>query len=219
MKAARMKSPQARWTRDTEKERYWRKQVTLWQESGLSVRAFCKEHGVIETSFYAWRRELIVRARESGSAEQISSAEHVPPNKLEDGRGRSVSIRFRQTDHRALESHIAAADNNSPFVSLKVVADPRGPSVNITLNNNYLEGNQPATFSFSNLGLNWSFNWISYLTVDPVSGTATVRYRGGHSEDYALSGGVYTNSLLILSLLLMLMAEWTIPPPMMAQYV
>lgn len=123
MKAAKMKSPKARWTRDGDKESYWRRQVGLWQESGLSVRAFCKEHGVIETSFYAWRRELIVRARESGSIEEISEAQYVPPNKLKDGRGRSVSIRFRQTDHHALESHIAQAENSNPFVPLTVVPD------------------------------------------------------------------------------------------------
>jgi hypothetical protein len=68
MRKVRRKSEQSRWTRDRDKEAYWRAQMGLWEKSGLSVRAYCKEQGVIETSFYAWRRELIVRARETSSA-------------------------------------------------------------------------------------------------------------------------------------------------------
>jgi transposase-like protein len=48
--------------RDGDKERYWRRQVREWEQSGLSVRAFCEEHGVSEPSFYAWRRTLQDRA-------------------------------------------------------------------------------------------------------------------------------------------------------------
>lgn len=117
---ARRKSANTRWNRDEEKERYWRTQIALWQQSGLSVRAFCKENGVVETSFYAWRRELIVRAREDQSPEDALALESTP-NKLKDGRGRDVSIRFRQTDHRALESLLESADDTSPFVPLRVV--------------------------------------------------------------------------------------------------
>ncbi len=123
MRSARRKSSQTRWTRDAEKEKYWTKQIALWQDSGLSVRAFCKEHGVVETSFYAWRRELIVRARESDSVDDVFTDERITPNSLKDGRGRTVSIRFRQTDHRALESLIEQESTISPFVPLKVVPD------------------------------------------------------------------------------------------------
>jgi len=123
MKKQRRKSPNDRWTRDPEKEKYWRRHIAQWQESGLSVRAFCKEHGVIETSFYAWRRELIIRAREDNSPEQLKAVGSTP-NKLQDGRGRSVSIRFRQTDHRALQSLVAEQQGKGPFVPLSLVPDP-----------------------------------------------------------------------------------------------
>ncbi|HEY9773582.1 MAG TPA: cysteine peptidase family C39 domain-containing protein, partial [Planktothrix sp.] len=50
-------------------------------------------------------------------------------------------------------------------------------------NYNQLEANQPGTFSFSNIGQDWSINWVSYLTLDGSS-NATVRVRGGGSELY-----------------------------------
>jgi hypothetical protein len=104
MRKPRRKSPNDCWTRDLSKEGYWKKQIHRWQESGLSVRAFCKEHGIVETSFYAWRRELIIRARESNDADQVEAEDIAPPNKFTDARGRSVSIRFRQNDHNASQS-------------------------------------------------------------------------------------------------------------------
>jgi YD repeat-containing protein len=78
---------------------------------------------------------------------------------------------------------------------------PVGPSVSVKINNNYLEANQPSSFTFTNLGPNWTFNWLSYLTVDPGTSTATVRIRGGGSEILALTGGVYTNDLMSQALL------------------
>lgn len=60
---------------------------------------------------------------------------------------------------------------------------PYGPSMEFLVNYNHLEAGQPATFTFSNLGPNWSLNWISYLTLD-ASGNATVMVRGGGSEYY-----------------------------------
>jgi hypothetical protein len=53
----------ARKSRDPALERAWRERVARWAASGLSVRAFCRQQGLIETSFYYWKREL--RAREA----------------------------------------------------------------------------------------------------------------------------------------------------------
>jgi len=85
--------------------------------------------------------------------------------------------------------------------SLMSYAATEGPGVCETINNNYLEANQPAVYTFPTLGPNWSFNWMSYLTVDSGTSTATVRIRGGGSEIYPLSGGVYTNDLISQALL------------------
>src|ERR1022692_1414044 len=50
--------------RDGGKERFWRRTLRQWRRSGLSVRAFCGEHGLAEASFYAWRRIIAERDRE-----------------------------------------------------------------------------------------------------------------------------------------------------------
>ncbi len=57
-----------------------------------------------------------------------------------------------------------------------------GPEISIGVNYNYLEGNQPATFTFSNLTPCWSLNWVSYL-IDDGSQTK-VSVRGGGYETY-----------------------------------
>ncbi len=69
---------------------------------------------------------------------------------------------------------------------------PIGPSMNIGINYNYNEGNQPGTFTFTNLGQDWSINWLSYLTIDGSS-NITVRTRGGGYELYDYSGSYSPN--------------------------
>jgi hypothetical protein len=54
--------------RDLTKERYWRRIVREWRSSGLSVREFCDWQALSEPCFYAWRRELAKRDRESAAA-------------------------------------------------------------------------------------------------------------------------------------------------------
>ena len=58
--------------RDPGLERQWRKRVAGWAASGLSVRAFCLQHGLIETSFYYWKREL--RARDAAAVTSTAIA-------------------------------------------------------------------------------------------------------------------------------------------------
>src|SRR5213082_2166207 len=36
----------------------WAERITAQQHSGLSVKQFCKEQGLTEYSFYAWRKRL-----------------------------------------------------------------------------------------------------------------------------------------------------------------
>src|SRR5262245_10059428 len=50
--------------RDERKERQWRRWISQWQTSGLSVRDFCARHGLATASFYNWRRVLERRAAE-----------------------------------------------------------------------------------------------------------------------------------------------------------
>jgi hypothetical protein len=39
-----------RWQRDGAKERTWRRHVSGWQRSGLSIRAYCAAEGLAEGS-------------------------------------------------------------------------------------------------------------------------------------------------------------------------
>ena len=42
-------------------ERQWRERVASWQSGGLTVREFCLRHGLRETAFHFWKRELQAR--------------------------------------------------------------------------------------------------------------------------------------------------------------
>ena len=44
--------------RDPRKEQQWRQWLKQWQDSGLTVRAFCAHHRLSEHRFYAWRKQL-----------------------------------------------------------------------------------------------------------------------------------------------------------------
>ncbi|HZR54448.1 MAG TPA: hypothetical protein VFB06_33725 [Streptosporangiaceae bacterium] len=43
---------------DPGKQQRWLELFRLWQQSQLTVRAFCSRHRLREPSFYAWRRLL-----------------------------------------------------------------------------------------------------------------------------------------------------------------
>ena len=58
--------------RDPALERRWRERVARWSTSGLSVRAYCRQHGLIEASFYSWKREL--QARDAAMSPDVAAA-------------------------------------------------------------------------------------------------------------------------------------------------
>jgi hypothetical protein len=47
--------------RDSQKERFWRQTIGRWQKSGLTIRAYCRQHGLAEAHFHAWRRTIANR--------------------------------------------------------------------------------------------------------------------------------------------------------------
>ena len=61
------------------------------------------------------------------------------------------------------------------LVSLNIEDQPvgyvpaKGPPVNFTITYNQLESQQPATFSFSNVGAQWTHNWLTYVQDDPAN--------------------------------------------------
>ncbi|MCW5824877.1 MAG: hypothetical protein KIT34_18920 [Cyanobacteria bacterium TGS_CYA1] len=60
---------------------------------------------------------------------------------------------------------------------------PVGPSIDMLVNYNHLEMGQPASFTFTNLGPDWSLNWCSWVSLD-ASLNATVQVSGGGQEYY-----------------------------------
>ena len=63
-------------------------------------------------------------------------------------------------------------------------APTKGPGVAFGMRYNQREAFQPQTFSYSNLGTKWTFDWLSYVTDDPSNPAAalTVYQRGGGQE-------------------------------------
>ncbi len=72
--------------RDPRKEQQWRFWIRQWQNSGLSVRAFCARHGLAQPSFYAWRRVIQQRDAELGTflpVQIVPDVEPPPSSRLE----------------------------------------------------------------------------------------------------------------------------------------
>lgn len=61
-------------TINTHKHEQWRQRLHQWQDSGLSVRAFCRQHQLSEPAFHWWRRRL----QEAPPTTAASTASFVP---------------------------------------------------------------------------------------------------------------------------------------------
>ena len=53
---------------------------------------------------------------------------------------------------------------------------PVGPRPQFIVTYNQYESDQPASFSYSNLGPKWTFNWLAYISDNPSSPSANVSY-------------------------------------------
>lgn len=62
---------------------------------------------------------------------------------------------------------------------------PVGPAVRFTVRYNQRDAFQPAIFTYSNLGPKWTFDWLSYITDNPLSPASDVTY-------YIMGGGTRT---------------------------
>lgn len=59
-----MRQGSQRWSRSAEKEAAWRGLMSRQAVGGVSIRADCREYGLSEPAFYAWRREIAKRDAE-----------------------------------------------------------------------------------------------------------------------------------------------------------
>jgi len=56
--------------RDAAKQQRWREVIRRQVESGLSVRAFCRQERLTESAFFAWRRTIRQRDTEATPQQQ-----------------------------------------------------------------------------------------------------------------------------------------------------
>ena len=131
MKAKKKELSINRWTRSADKEQYWRMHLQAWAASGLSIRAYCQENGVVETSLYAWRRELGIREREQTKENAGECAEKTT---VKDRRGRAIPRRFREDLPVIMEGEDAQQNKTSPFMRLNLVEDSPKPKQEETKN-------------------------------------------------------------------------------------
>ena len=61
--------------RDPNLEAKWRETMATWQQSGQTIKAFCREHGVTEGTFHSWRRELRRRDGQVASSRSRRTAQ------------------------------------------------------------------------------------------------------------------------------------------------
>jgi hypothetical protein len=98
--------------RDAEKETFWRTTIQEAEASGLTIRAFCRERGLKDNLFYAWRRTL--KQREEGNSGNPGFVELIDKGTDYGGTGIElriddrVSIRIgRGFDEETLKSALA----------------------------------------------------------------------------------------------------------------
>lgn len=100
--------------RDPQRERFWRSTLKTWQTSGLSIRAFCRQHRLKESAFHFWRQEL--RRRDSSSSVPAFLPVTVPPSIGSDTCAAAIEVRcpsghvvaFNATDPSILKALFAA---------------------------------------------------------------------------------------------------------------
>ena len=59
-----------RTARDIQRQSRWQEIVRQQQQSGQSVRVYCRQAGIEESAFYWWRRELARRSRQGDDLRQ-----------------------------------------------------------------------------------------------------------------------------------------------------
>lgn len=78
--------PQPVPTAPADREPFWRQTIAAFNASGLSVREFCRRHGLHERRFHAWRKSLglspVARAVPASSSAVAPSVPRFIPVRL-----------------------------------------------------------------------------------------------------------------------------------------
>lgn len=108
--------------RDLKREAYWRRMLARRQRGGLTVRQFCREHQLPETTYHFRRREIARRdgensaipAKQAGAAvksarRQSAAAQRKPVVRRKQSTRNSPPSLLPVTIAPAIVSHIGAA--------------------------------------------------------------------------------------------------------------
>ena len=112
--------------RDPEKAAFWRSIVKEQAASGLGVRAFCRDRGLAEASFYHWRRELRRRRLEGKRFREEATS------RIADARDRGAATNAAgQPPRRSAAPAPAAKEGNTRAggTSRRTIDDRRGECV------------------------------------------------------------------------------------------
>ena len=60
---------------DTDQQQFWQMVLETFKSSGLSIRQFCKQEGLSEPSFYAWRKRLTQVGESDADKEAVCQSE------------------------------------------------------------------------------------------------------------------------------------------------
>jgi len=118
-------------SRDLKRQAEWRRIVVRQKRSGLSIRAFCRQNHLAESTFYFWRREL-----------QCRQAAHVSDVALAKPRGQRSGHRTEQR-HRQYRHAAQRHDETTPgpagptFVPVHVTEDLSAGRIEIELSGGY----------------------------------------------------------------------------------
>ncbi len=82
--------------RGEERRSYWQAAMELQQQSGLSIRRFCRQEGLAESAFYFWRRELQRGADSSLKSSTPKASTSSSPN--------FVPVDIKPTSHQSTSS-------------------------------------------------------------------------------------------------------------------
>lgn len=108
--------------RDPQREARWRRVISGQQRSGQGVRAYCEAHGLAESAFYYWKREL---GRRDGRVPERRAAAPGKGRTAVRARQRGRSVRpslVPVTIGRALQSATAIEVLLAGGVSVRVAA-------------------------------------------------------------------------------------------------
>jgi hypothetical protein len=110
--------------RDPKLEQFWRRHLGRQAGSGLTVRDYCCQHGLRESSFYSWRRVIGERDRRVEPVAPATPAflpiavvdsptpPDVPTLEIQLGHGRCVRVR-NGCDRRLLAEVLTLLQNSS----------------------------------------------------------------------------------------------------------